>query len=121
MKLAYVSGPYSSPSDWGRQKNIQAMADVAHDLWAMGIAVINPNGNTAHFGGPDIPYETFLEGDKIMVERSDLIVMLPGWEMSKGAGIEFRHADTHAIPIYYWPEDLDLLMGLNIPGKCVLP
>ena len=119
MKLAYVSGPYSATSEWERYQNIHRMAEVAHRLWRMGIAAICPDCNTAHFGHDDIPYARFLDGDKIMIERSDLIVMIPGWDRSYGASTELAHARITKVPVYYWPQDLDKLASIaqEAPGR----
>lgn len=109
MKLAYTAGPYRSKlGPYGIKQNIDRAEVVAGELWAMGFSVICPHKNTAFFDGL-APDHIWLDGDLVMLERCDLVVMLPDWEKSVGARAELEHAVAHNIPVYYWPEDRRLL------------
>lgn len=99
--LVYVSGKYGDADTWGCDCNINCARKVAVELWKMGYAVICPHSNTAHMDYLD-SRQVFLEGDMVMVERSDLLVMLPNWETSEGAQLERRLAMKLGIPVYYW-------------------
>lgn len=105
MKVAYTAGPYRSPvGAYGVARNIRAAEEVAVELWRMGYAVICPHKNTAFFDGA-ADDSVWLEGDLELLSRSDLVVMVPGWESSAGATEEHGVAGLHDIPIYYWPAD----------------
>ena len=99
--LVYLSGKYRDKDEHTVDCNIHYAKRIAVELWKMGFAVICPHGNSDHMG-----FEgdggCFLEGDMVMVERSDLVVMLENWETSKGANLERRLAMKLAIPVYYW-------------------
>ena len=114
--LAYVSGPYRSKDEAGVRKNINHAGNVALLLWKMGYAVICPHLNSAHLGfeGSD---HAFIEGDMAMVERSDLVVMLPEWNLSKGAQAERWLAIRLGIPVYYWDTNEDRLKGIASNDK----
>ena len=99
--LVYLSGKYRDKSEWAVEQNIQTAEKVAAELWNFGYAVICPHKNTAHFGGT-ADDSVWLEGDMVMVERSDLVVMLDSWEASEGARLERRLAMKLGIPVYYW-------------------
>lgn len=103
MKLAYVAGPYRADSESGVVANIRAAEEVAIELWKHGYAVICPHKNTALFGGL-CPDEVWLKGDLVMLERCDLVVLVPGWERSSGTKAEFVHAHERGIPVYEWPD-----------------
>lgn len=103
--LIYVSGKYTGEVD----TNIAAAREIAAALWQMGHAVICPHTNTAHFEEyATINYEQFIAGDLTMIARCDALVMVPGWEGSRGARTEWAHATSLGIPIYVSP-DLPLL------------
>jgi hypothetical protein len=81
-ELIYLSGPISSCGNM--EENRKAFSVVAKDLAAAGKKVINPA-------------TTFVEGwlwgdymalDVAFVSRAHKLVMLPGWQQSKGARIE---------------------------------
>ena len=91
--LVYLSGKYRDVDEHSVDCNIQHAKRVAADLWKMGYAVICPHANSQHMGFKD-DGGCFLEGDMAMVERSDLLVMLPNWESSEGAQLERRLAMT---------------------------
>lgn len=107
--LAYVSGPYRDAR--GAHfvlANILRARAVAVELWKMGFAVICPHANTILMDGA-CPDEVWLKGDLVMVERCDLIVMIPGWQRSQGAFAEMDHAVAHGVPVYYWDGEQSLL------------
>jgi hypothetical protein len=84
IKVAYIAGSYRAPSVRGVAENIQAAEVVALRYWRMGYVVICPHKNTAFFDG-GAPDRVWLEGDEELLRRSDVVVMMRGWEKSKGA------------------------------------
>lgn len=113
MRVIYVAGPYrSSHGVWGIQQNIKAAARVARELWLMGFAPICPHTNTGLMDGPDIPDRTFLDGDLEQMRRCDLVVVLPGWQLSVGTQGEIAEAERIGMTVYYWPSDAEKLKWL---------
>lgn len=107
MKI-YVAGPYTSRDDQPRDINVRRAAVVARRLWKMGCAVICPHLNTYGF---EVDYEderdafeTFLVGDFELISVCEAVVMVPGWELSRGASAEFVFAKYMKIPVYEWPD-----------------
>jgi hypothetical protein len=99
MKLAYVAGPYRASTESGVVQNIRNAEAVAVELWKKGYAVICPHKNTALFGGL-APDEVWLKGDLVMMERCDLVVLVPGWHTSSGTRAEVARAKELGIPMY---------------------
>ena len=99
--LVYLSGKYRDRDEHSVDCNIHYAKNIAVELWKMGFAVICPHSNSDHMGyeGAD---GAFLEGDMVMVGRSDLVVMLENWETSEGAKLERRLAMTLGSPVYFW-------------------
>ena len=106
MKLIFVSTPYSANSWAGVKDNILDAEILSVQLIARGWAVITPAKNTALYE----KYEKLLDGKgydfwiklyKCILERCDAIILSEGWEDSKGAMGEYRHAGKKRIPIFF--------------------
>lgn len=115
MKLAYLSGKYSDArGPIFVERYINYSMEVAIQLWSLGIAVICPHTNTRHFDGAT-DYATFIEGDLLMVERVDLVVMLDNWNLSNGAKLERWRAMEKGICVFEWPYNLELILKFCWP------
>lgn len=80
----YVCGPMSGYEDF----NHPAFHAKAAELRAAGEEVINPAEFDAEIG-PDQPWDTYLRRDLVLLaEKCDKIVLLDGWENSRGANLE---------------------------------
>jgi hypothetical protein len=106
MKLIYVAGPYRGEGDNAVFLNILEARSCARLLWLKGWAVFCPHGNTIFMDGPDIPAQTFLDGDLEILRRCDAIFLTPRWELSKGARGERDFALATGTPVYYRLEDV---------------
>jgi hypothetical protein len=85
MKRIYVAGPMTGLPDF----NYPAFNDAATRLRALGFEVENPAEN------PDPPCRSWLGYMRMavgQVARCDAVVLLPGWETSRGARVEFQLA-----------------------------
>jgi hypothetical protein len=98
--MAYIAGPYSAPTIYGVVKHIHAAEEVAVRWWNHGYAVICPHKNTALLDGL-LEYEQFMAGDFEFIRRSDIVVMMRGWEKSPGATREHALAQQLGKKIVY--------------------
>ena len=85
--VVYIAGPYRASTEWELVQNIRHAEHYAIKYWSAGYTVICPHKNTAHFGGSQ-PDEVWLEGTLEMLRRSDILVLIPGWEKSSGSKAE---------------------------------
>jgi len=98
--LLYVAGPYSADTDEGISQNIENAGVIAQQLWDEGFTVICPHTNTAQFTHDKTSYADYIEGDLVMLARCDGIVLIDGWENSKGAIGEKERAELLNIPVF---------------------
>lgn len=111
-KVLYTAGPYSANTKERIEHNVQVAHDVAEELWQMGFAVICPQKNSAFMKGE---WEDFMSGDIEIIMRCDGVVMLPGWEDSRGATLEYNEAIDNSISVYFWPESKNELYAFASP------
>ena len=82
---------------------------LAQKIWASGHVAICPHLNTLMMDDPCIPEEYFYEGDEDIIQRCcDAIVMLPGFEKSKGSLAERELAWKLGLPVFYH-DDIQML------------
>jgi hypothetical protein len=109
MQIIYIAGPYRGKSKIKvinyiqRQINIFKARQVAGELWKLGYAVICPHSNSANFDGK-CDDKIFLEGDKEILKRCDLVVLLPDWIESEGTKAEVLFAADNGINFVEWEE-----------------
>src|ERR1035437_7645838 len=96
--LVYISGKYSGDID----ENIKVARKYAIKIWELGYTALTPALNSAHFEiDCNCKYEDYINGDLIMLDRCDIIFMLPGWQESKGANVEIRFAKRKGMKIVF--------------------
>lgn len=114
--IAYIAGPYRADSEWGVLSNIRKAEQVALAVWGLGIPALCPHKNTMLFGGA-LPDTTWLDGDLVMLRRSDILVLVPGWENSSGTKAEVKLARALGIPIFCgWETSTQETDGPWLPG-----
>lgn len=96
----YVAGPYSAHTIWGRIKNILAARKVAKKICELGFYAYCPHMNTALFD--DIQdYQFFIDMHLDYLKDCRVVVMVEGWQTSKGSNIEYEYAADKGMPIYF--------------------
>lgn len=94
----YISGPISGTSDaWIR------FEAAARRISMNGNIPVNPEpiGRLVMPKAGDLEYMTI---DLLVLEFTDAIYMLRGWEDSKGARMELMKAKAHNMPVFYEEE-----------------
>lgn len=104
MKRIYVAGPYSADNVLDVLRNIGRGEDICTRLFDLGFApydpwhdrkyvMNNPNGNfTVH---------KFQDNSMEWLEVSDAVLLVEGWESSKGTLVEIERAKELGIPVFY--------------------
>ncbi len=110
MKLIYVAGKYTADSYSAIDDNIKKAAALSIQLFQKGWNVFTPHKNTAHYeiyeGITDLNYRTWINTTLDILKRCDAIIMLDGWEDSKGSVNERAFALDNGIAVYYQEDSI---------------
>lgn len=92
-KRTYIAGPMTGLPE----HNFPAFHAAAARLREAGWEAINPAEN---FGGrTDLPRATYLRADVALLVACEAIAVLPGWEESRGAKMEYMLAREFGMPV----------------------
>lgn len=115
-KRIYIAGPMTGMPDL----NFPAFHAAARRLRRAGWEVVNPAEN---FGGrTDMAREVYLRADVALLVQCDAIAMLPGWQDSLGAALEYliatelgmaKHDAQTGKPLANPPQAMTLIYGLE--------
>ena len=95
----YISGPISGLPDGNRP----AFAEMATTLRSKGWEVVNPHDLFA--ADVEESWEGYMRKDLAALLTCTHLVMLPGWEQSRGAQLEKLVADAVGIRTLVLPHD----------------
>lgn len=110
MKRVYIAGPYSSDNVIGALENIRRGQRMATKLLQHGVAVFCPWLDHQLFlqlrEGETISLETIQEHSLAWMRVSDAVLVLKGYETSKGTLAEMKEAYALDKPVFFNPLDL---------------
>lgn len=103
MSIAYLACPYSHSDPKIRELRLALVTQTAYELMRQGIHVYSPLTHNIPIGrfGIQADWMTWREFDHGMLLRCDrlIVLMLPGWEDSKGVSAEIACAKENGLPI----------------------
>lgn len=94
MSRYYVAGPMTGLPEL----NFPAFHAAAAKLRAIGHEVVNPAEVNPD---PGMKWEDAMRADLPQLCRCDAIAMLPGWQLSRGARLEFDIAVALSMPVHF--------------------
>lgn len=116
MTVYYLAGPMTGLPDFNRAAFVEAAVFLRNE----GYEVLNPVEMDMIYGSWEEaikrPWTEHLARDvDTVVNKADAVIVLPGWEASRGANLEVRLATTFGKPVYRFRfhESPD---GVLVPG-----
>jgi len=110
MKKIYIAGPYSSDNVLGALENIRHGRRMATKLLLHGLSPFCPWLDSELFlqlrEGEQISLETIQEHSLTWLRASDAVLVLKGFEASRGTLAEIAVAYELDIPVFYNLTDL---------------
>ena len=110
MKIVFIAGPYSGNNSAKIEKNIRDAERYEIALANAGIGFFCPHLHTEHFEKKaKAPESFYIKLDRIFLKRvADAMLVLPGWENSKGTRAEVKWAKKNKMKMFFpkSPDDL---------------
>ena len=104
----YVAGPINGINVLATLANIEAGLKASADLMVKGYAPFPVFSDfQIVMRCPQIRIEQIYAYSIAWMEHADAVLMLDGWQLSRGAQAERQHAAHLEIPIFYCMTDLD--------------
>ena len=105
MKVVYIAGRFSAPDQWQRARNVRAAETLAFAVAEVGAMPLNPLNNTHNFYGT-LTEEFWYDGTLELLRRCDAVILVPGWDGSKGVQAEIDEALARKMPLFERVEEL---------------
>jgi len=100
MILVYVAGPYNARTPLGVIYNILRARYWAKKIWRLGFSAFCPHSNSAFFNyGRRVPEKQIMAACVDMINRVDVLFVIPNSENSAGVKIEIEEAKRLGTPI----------------------
>jgi len=100
MHMIYIAGAYTAPTRTGIMANVQRAREVAARVAAHGAFPVTP-----HFLGDGIEDagspQFWYDGTLALMRRCDAVLVVPGYEESKGTLLEIADAGRRGLPVLY--------------------
>ena len=98
MKIVYIAGPYSATTSAGITRNIDAARAAAREVARAGAVPLCPHTNSA--GMEDIrDAQWWYDATLDLLAVCDGMVLLPGWQDSRGCVRELAYAEAAGISV----------------------
>ena len=122
--ILYISGPYSAGNGRSVEDNIAVARAHAVAAARRGWMPLTPHLNTAHFevDCPEISNDDWIEGDlailRLLPRANAAVLMLPGWEGSRGARLERDWAIHLNLEVFDPPTTPEAIPPASIRRRC---
>jgi hypothetical protein len=105
-KVVYVAGALIADDHYKIRLNIDRAAAVGLEVAKLGAAPLIPHTNTGAWFIGTITHEFWYEATLALLRRCDAMILVPGWQGSKGTQAEIDEALARKMPIFDRVEQL---------------
>lgn len=112
MKVVYVAGKFTAPDTWQRVRHVRKAEELGFAVAEAGAMPLIPHANTTNFDGT-LSVEFWYEGTLELLRRCDAMILVPGWEGSRGVAAEIAEAKNLMLPIFERMEELKIWLKEN--------
>lgn len=113
MKKVYIAGAISANNQFDFMDNARRGITGFKDALLAGYYPFCPHMDFVSLlvDGRPVPLETLYAYSMAWLEASDAVMVVPGWENSKGTKKEIERATELGIPVFYSLKDLKKAMS----------
>ena len=106
MRIVYVAGPLFAYNDWEIRRHIHRAASIGYEVAKLGAYPVIPHTNTGSVFMGTITPDFWYEGTLELLRHCDAVILVAGWEESRGAKGEVEEAKLRSIPVFERVEEL---------------
>lgn len=97
-KVVYIGGKFTGKNSWEIHRNVFYAESLGLAVAEAGAMPLIPHKNTSNFFGT-MTEEFWYEGTLELLKRCDAMILVSGWEDSKGTKAEVEWARDNGIPV----------------------
>jgi hypothetical protein len=112
MRVIYVAGKFTAPDTWRRLRHVRAAETLGYAVAELGAMPLIPHANTTSFDGT-FTAEFWYAGTLELLRRCDAMILVPGWEGSRGVAAEIEEAKNLMIPIFERVDELKIWLATS--------
>lgn len=113
MRVIYVAGALFGPNDWEIRCNIHRAAALGYEVAKLGAYPVIPHTNTGGVFLGTITPKFWYAGTLELLRRCDAVILVPGWEESRGAQAEVAEARIRSTPVFERVDELKAWLEAN--------
>jgi hypothetical protein len=121
VKVIYVAGALIADDHYKIRLNIDRAAAVGLEVAKLGAAPLIPHTNTGAWFIGTLSHTFWYEATLELMRRCDAVILVPGWQGSKGTQAEIDEAIARKMPIFERIAQVQTWLAMGIGQPCTRP